>query len=340
LNAPALLEEVGEIDRKTYLGSSDSAAIMGVGATYRGQQQTPLTVFLKKTGQLPDELAANDRLFLDRRKRFEHPIIEMLREEFDGEIVSVNKRYRDPEHSFLASEIDFEWRDDDGSIQNGEIKTVSSFAFGEKHGWGEPGSSDLPVHYAAQVMDGLMVTGRRKAIVAALVGLDDMKFYVINRDDEVIDTMRAEMVRFWHEHILPLVPPPPQTAQDLSRMFLKYKGHPVQLSKGMLKKLAERAAIMKKINELDKEREAIEFDCAAFIAKAWGVGEPENTRDDAALLCKGIPVGNWSLAKVNRLDQALLRSERPEIIKQYTRPKFHRKFDINPTLLNLYNRSE
>jgi hypothetical protein len=77
-------------------------------------------------------------------------VVQMLREEFDGEIVSVNERYVDQDHDFLAAEIDFEWRDADGSIQNGEIKTVSPFAFNERGGWGEAGTDQVPIHYFAQ----------------------------------------------------------------------------------------------------------------------------------------------------------------------------------------------
>jgi predicted phage-related endonuclease len=182
-----------------------------------------------------------------------------------------------------------------------------------------------------------MVTGRRKAIVAAMVGLDDMKFYEITRDDDTIATMRAESVRFWNEHILPLVPPAPQTAEDIKSMFLKYKGHPVQMNKGMLAKLALRADLMEQRGALDKRIEKIEFDCACFIAQSWGLDSPENTRDDAALLVRGVPVGTWNLACQRRLDFQLLRNERPDIVKAYTREKFHRKFDVKPNLLKLYN---
>lgn len=327
------LQEVGELDRRTYIGSSDAAAIMGLGAFER----TALSTYLEKLGEMPIEIDAGHRRFLDRRKRFESPIVQMLKEDFDGEIVNVNKRYRDREHSFMAAEVDFEWRDEDGDIQNGEIKTCSPFAFGERQGWGEPGTSDIPVTYACQVMYSLMITGRRRAIVAALVGLDDMKFYRIDRDDETIATLRAESVRFWNEHVLKRIPPPPQTMQDIGRMFNKYKGHPVQLTPAMIKKLAKRAELQEKMRTMKADIADIDFNVACFIADSWGYDEPENTRDDAALLVNGIPVGTWKLAGRNYLDQTALKLERPDIHKQFMRPTTHREFDISKTLVSLYN---
>ena len=135
------LQSVGDLDRRTYLGGSNAGAVMGLGA----YGNTPLTCYLAKIGEGAEESDPKRELFLQRRKRWEGPIIEMLREEFDGEIVAVNPRYRDSEYDFLAAEIDFEWRDADGSIQNGEIKTVSPFAYGERDGWGDAGNERPPI---------------------------------------------------------------------------------------------------------------------------------------------------------------------------------------------------
>ena len=72
-----------EPDRRLYLGGSDAAAIMGVGAYGR----TPLVCYRAKVGESVEVMDAEKRRFLERRKRWEGPIFEMLREEFDAEIV-------------------------------------------------------------------------------------------------------------------------------------------------------------------------------------------------------------------------------------------------------------
>lgn len=230
-----------QYDRRKYLGGSNAAAVMGLGA----YGNTPLTCYLAKIREGAEEMDPKRELFLQRRKRWEGPIIEMLREEFDAEIVSVNRRYLDREHDFLAAEIDFEWRDVDGSIQNGEIKTVSPFAFGERDGWGEAGTADIPVHYAAQVMHGLGLTGRQTCIVAAMVGLDTMVFYRVERDEETIAAMRERMVSFWRNNVLARVPPEPISYEDCLKLTLRMRGKPVEIDD----QIAARLSLLRELRE-------------------------------------------------------------------------------------------
>ncbi|MFU1925134.1 YqaJ viral recombinase family protein, partial [Klebsiella pneumoniae] len=69
-------------------------------------------------------------------------------------IIGRGNRYRDQQHDFMAAEIDAEA----ASGENIEIKTVSPFKAKE---WGEVQTDAIPVHYTAQAMHGLMVTGRQ-----------------------------------------------------------------------------------------------------------------------------------------------------------------------------------
>lgn len=320
---------VGELDRRTYLGGSDAAAIMGLGAYGR----TPYTTYLAKIGESPEEMDPDKRKFLERRKRWEGPIVEMLREEFGGEIVGINNRYIDPEHDFMAAEIDFEWRDTDGSIQNGEIKTVSPFAFGEKAGWGDAGTADIPIHYAAQVFHGLGVTGRRSCIVAAMVGLDNMIFYRLERDDETIAAMRAEMVRFWVGHVLKRVPPDPQSMRDLSLMMLKMRGRPVELEPEIATKLEQLRDVRERLKALEGAEESLAFELGNFVRQKWAIPADESgpPNENAVLTVDGQKVATWNRQRGASLDQKRLKVEHPEIIKEFTREYFFRMLRFSKT---------
>jgi predicted phage-related endonuclease len=97
--------------------------------------------------------------------------------------------------------------------------------------WGEEGSEDVPIHYAAQVMHGLGVTRRPAAIVAALFGLDNLLCFPVMRDDETIAAMRAKAVKFWTENVLAGVPPEPvERRRRQAHVFEGFKGKPVDLS--------------------------------------------------------------------------------------------------------------
>lgn len=320
----AVLRPVGELDRRTYLGGSDAAAVLGLDP----YGKTPLTVYLAKRGELETGTPDPEReKFLRRRKRFEDPIVAMLREEYAGEIVATNERYTDPQHDFLAAEIDFEWRDADGSIQNGEIKTVSPFAFNEGAGWGDAGTDQIPVHYMAQVQHGLGVTRKNVAVLAALAGLDTMVFYRIERDDETIEAMRETMVAFWQNNVLAGVPPEPITLTDAARLWSRKNGRPVELDGDAAEAIKHLRAVRQSIKTMEGEASELELVVAKAICKAWAVGEGEEPPEDNAILTVGgQKVATWARGRSTYIDQKGLAAAHPDIKAAFTRESRFRGF--------------
>ncbi|TWI69025.1 putative phage-type endonuclease [Pseudoduganella lurida] len=185
-------------DRMKYLGGSDIAAILGV-SPYRNVVDLWLDK-IKPRAESGQNAAAKRR-----GSRLEPYILDMIREEHGLEIVAANNRYIDAELPYMAAEIDFEYRDPDtGEVENGEIKTVHPFKMKE---WGEHGTDNLPLHYVAQVQHGMGVRTASRCRVFALIG-DDLKPYVVERDDELIEAMRARAAEFWTKYVLPKVQPP------------------------------------------------------------------------------------------------------------------------------------
>lgn len=317
-------------DRRAFIGGSDAAAVMGLGA----YGQTAYTVYLRKTAETPEELDPKRKKFFERRKRFEPQIVAMLREEFDAEIVSVNQRYIDQEHPFLAAELDFEWRDPAGEIQNGEIKTVHPMAFGERHGWGEAGTDEIPINYAAQVMHGMGVKNRKLCVVAALIGIDNMIFYRVARDEETIAAMRAKCVEFWTKHVLPRVPPAPQDWTDMVALFAKVNGRPVEVSEEIVKKLSQLQAVRSNLKAMEGDEETLKFEIADFVRRAWGIQDqdtPAQAIDNAELRWNGKPIATWKSQRGSHLDQQGLKAKHPEIVAAFTRDHFFRAIRIKKT---------
>lgn len=219
-------------ERRSFLGGSDCAAVIGMSPW-----ATKLDVYFAKTGTKPPVGAWQDpqreRNFR-RGKRAEPHAIDMAIEDFGLKVTRRSARdapnyHVDPEHPFLAAEIDFEWEvtpeaaarfelDEAliGTTQNGEVKSVHPFASAK---FGEAETDEVPVEYAAQAMHGLMVTGRQLTMFLVLTGWDDLTVYWIRRDDETIAGIRRIEVAFWTEHILPRVPPPPQNLPDVMHLF-------------------------------------------------------------------------------------------------------------------------
>jgi len=181
-----------EIDRTQFIGGSDTAAILGVSPWKSAYQ-----LYQEKIGAYVEDVTPQKRRIFARGKRWEPVVVEMLVDELqecghDVQIIGRNQRYQDREFPFMSVEIDLELLVD-GEEFNNELKTVHPFA---AKGWGEPGTDEFPIYYASQAMHGLMVTGRQRCIVAALIGADDLRIHQIERDDEPIAAMRARQIEF------------------------------------------------------------------------------------------------------------------------------------------------
>lgn len=347
----APLQPVGALDRQKYLGGSDAAAIFGVSPW-----RTPLDLFLDKIKPRSDaDTTDPERLkFFARRKRQEPVIAEMLADEYGVEVTTLSlddnpNRYLDAEHDFLAAEIDFEFRMSpavrahfpdrpefcaipDGTLLNGEIKTVHPFKASE---WGEQGSEDVPMHYAAQVMHGLGVTRRPACLVAALFGLDTLLCFPVMADPELIEPMRAQCVKFWNEHVLARKPPEPVNLNDIKRLYVGFGGKPCHLSDEAAKSLRALDALRKQAATNKADQEECEWRVAKFIADAWGLplinddGKPVvETTDNAVLLFNDAEVGKWARQRGTYLDQRGLKEAHPEIVKAHTIEHHYRAFRL------------
>lgn len=304
----------GDYRRKEFIGSSNVAAIMKLSPTIGGDTYTPYEVYLAKTGDGEEELTPQLKLFLERRKRLEPYAFQMLKEEFKADLFAYNVRYIDPSNPVFCAEIDSEAMVD-GEAVNVEVKTVSARAFGEKFGWGEPGTDQVPIHYYLQVQFGLMVTGRRRAFVAALVGFDQMEFFPIDRVDLDVAEIRAACTAFWKDHVLAGVAPEPQTLRDLAKRFKEpVAGLIVNASDDIGSKALQLRALMAQRDALEMQAQSLEFDVKNAM------------RDAEELWVGGDKVIKWPSQRWSRLDQDSLKTKEPKTHKLYTISGTHRVF--------------
>ena len=207
------------MDRSSYIGSSDAPSVLGV-SPWKSQ----FMLYQEKIGAFSEDVTpAKQRLF-DRGHRWEPVVVEMVVDEMrerghDVQIIGRNQRYHDAELPFLAAEIDLELLID-GEECNSEIKTVHPFAAKD---WGEEGTDEIPIYYAAQVMHGLMVNRRQRSIVAALIGVDDLRIHQIERDEETIAAIRSREIEFWRR-VQERDAPPAETSDDVKWLYARDGG--------------------------------------------------------------------------------------------------------------------
>lgn len=292
------------LDRTQYLGGSDVAAILGISPW-----KTPLDVYLDKTEPRTEEPdRAKARLFA-RGKRLEPYVIDMLAEERGIEIVARGNRYIDPEHPFMAAEIDAETADGD----NVEIKTVSPFKAKE---WGEQQSDEIPLHYAAQAMHGLMVTGRERCIFGVLIGADDFRIYEVCRDDPTIAGIRAKEVEFW-ERIQRRDPPEPATVSDVVRLYGQgdealaiEADDQIEIDWLRLKSLTD--DIKRLTEEADKLKERLQV----------------RMGNATHLTLRGSVIATWKGQHSRRFDSTAFKAAHPELYDQFTKTIQSRVFRL------------
>lgn len=321
-------------DRRKFLGGSDAAAVLGVDP-----RRTPLDLWTAKTAdEPPAPIDPKLAKFFSRRKRQEPVVVEMLQDE-GVEVTKISwgepNRYKDPDLGWAAAEVDFEAkmtprlrekfpdRADfaalpDGVTINGEIKTANVLSASR---FGEEGSEDFPVEYAAQVQHGLMVTRRPACLVAVLIGVDDLKLYPTMADVETIAWMRGMEVAFWRL-VETRTPPPPTSLEDLQKLYARFAGKPVELSTAGAAAVRRIFEIREEMKRLKDEDELQRFQVFDEVRKAWGIpADPtaEVPGDNALLRYAGVPLAVWRRQNGASLDQKRLAVERPEIIEAYTR---------------------
>ncbi len=293
-------------DRKKYIGGSDAAAILGVSPW-----ATPVELWFQKTGREEPQPVdpVRERIFA-RGKRLEPVILEMVIDKLQErghavELVKTNHRYYDPEHQFMSCEVDFELILD-GEHINGDCKSV--VGFGRKK-WGEEDTEDVPIEYAAQFMHGMMITGRRRCLVAALIGLDDVAIYWVNRDDETIAAMREKEIRFWFDHVLGDTPPDTFTFDDVKLLFPTDNGLDIAATDEIFDAVEHLKTVKQQIKNLEIREEMLQHQIADFI------------NPFAILKFCGKEIATWRGQNDTRMDLTKFKEENPETFHKYARTK-------------------
>lgn len=297
------LESVGTLDRQKYLGGSDVAGILGISPW-----RTPLDVYLDKIEPRAEAMSPERQRVLSRGKRMEPYVIDLLAEETGLVIVQRGARYRDPELDFLAAEIDAEAE----SGENVEIKTVSPFKAKE---WGEQQSDDIPLHYAAQAMHGLMVTNRAVCVFGVLIGADDFRIYRVERDDVTIKAIRAQEVEFWG-HVQSRTPPEPSNVADIMRLYGQDAGRAIEANEAIETDIITLQNLKEQAKKLGASIEQTEERIKLYMA------------DAAILTVHGMPVATWKTQTSKRFDSSVFKAANPELYEQFKKSTETRVFRL------------
>ena len=257
--------------RQSGLGGSDIGAVIGVS-----QYKSALDVYFDKT---------EPKLEQEHQEHFywghalEQPIAERFsREHPDFEVMRNVPIAMHPQHEWMLANVDGLFDDDQGNRGILEIKTVNAFA---SDSWGFENSDQVPLSYAAQVAFYMAVMDADFAIIAALFGGNSYKEFRIERDLEIEAVLIREGGAFWHNHVIPRIPPEPKTANDVARLFKHDLGTILEADDNLLNLCQE----IKRLKTDAKDLDGLIVELTTNLKKVMG--------DSALLQYAGSTISSW-----------------------------------------------
>lgn len=185
--------------RMTGIGGSDVAKILGMS-----KWGDAITVYLQKRGLIEDD----ETSAMERGRYREESILRWYADEHDAERLG-GGFHQHPELPWLIANVDDE-------VSNGVdtwVVDAKKVSFKVAHEWGEEGSDLIPNDAFWQGIHYCHVRSRSRCDFVAEIGDHwPPRVFPIHRNDELYALVFPQLKRFWFDHVLRQVPPPPNFA--------------------------------------------------------------------------------------------------------------------------------
>lgn len=191
-----------------------------------------------------------------------------------------------------------------------EIKTANAFKTKE---WSNE-DDGVPIEYIAQVQWYMEIFDVDFAYIAVLIGGSDYRQYRIERDRELAADLLARAKEFWENHVMKNVPPEPQNAADVQKLYPQDDGEAQQadtetlIAYNELRRLKEQA---KALDEQITEREEM---------LKTKIGQR------AIMLSGEEKLFTWKTQNSRRFDSKNFQADHPDLYQQYTKTTQTRVF--------------
>lgn len=289
--------------RREGIGSSDAPSICGFDR-YRSRY----AVWVSKI----EAIDGDDSAPAEWGRRLEQVVAEKFFDDHDVvDMWRPTVMYRHPEHSWMLASPDRIVRTA-GADAILEIKTTGAHMAAD---W----SDGPPDRVRIQVLHQLAVTGIERAHVAVLIGGRDYRDFEVVRDQEDIDALIAVEYEFWHDHVLPRIPPPidgmESTSDAIRALYDRVRPESeVDLDATIAGYLADLRHTRALIKDLESDERRLENEIKAALG------------DNEVGLVDGKVAVTWKQSTSRRVDLDRLRSEYAEIASALTAETTTRRF--------------
>lgn len=286
------------------IGGSDVSVIAGIN-----KFRSVFQLWLEKTGQWIPKEAENDFT------HFGNVLEPVVKREF---MRRTGLKIRAKKMLLQSEEYPFMLADLDGVIyENGEMcifeaKTASAY---KEDIW----KQGVPDEYLLQIQHYMVVTGAKKAYIAALVGGNSFYYHEVMRDEELIRMIIKMEKRFWEEHVLKRKEPVPDgseaTSDFLSQTYKNSNGNMVELPEETLPLFCQYDEITEKLNHLNEKKEAISNQLKNYLKENEGgfIGNRKVT---------------WKTVNTTGFDKKRLAMENKELYEAYVTKNQYRRLVV------------
>jgi putative phage-type endonuclease len=285
------------LDRKTYMGSSDAAPACGVSP-----YATPLDVYLAKRGE-PTEI---DTFPIRFGNHNESLVLDEFTRETGRQVSSCQEHFRHPEFTFIGATVD---GISDGAVV--EAKTTSV------------GFDTLPDHIEVQVQEQLACAGLQLAFVPVLMRGRDFKIFEVKADADLQEMILERMARLWLR-VQEGDPPPAMSPGDLKRLFPQDKGSEMVADPTLVKAakklrqvkaaiatLSDQKAVLEAAIQGEMGEHAVLTDIEGWVLATWKNTKPSKRFDNKAFKAAMPEVYEEFVTTTNGSRRFVLKGEKP-----------------------------
>lgn len=269
--------------RKAGIGGSDIAAIAGLSPW-----RSPLDVYYDKVDPVidfEDALPVGKTASLYWGTVMEDAIGKAYTKLTGRKICHYNRMLVHPDHPYFIGDVDFLAYCEDGSRPakpKGEIITdlgieIKTCRYPSED-WGEAGTDEVPMYYFCQCQWYMyLIPSIMRFDLVVLFGGSDMRIYTIRRDDAIIARLAEIGWQFWNNNVLPQLPPPPRSLDEVRMAFPTTTGRSMIASVELEQAVAEYATISAQRKAIEDREAEIKNKIAIAMADADLLTLPDET---------------------------------------------------------------
>lgn len=264
-------------ERRQGLGGSDAAAVLGLSPW-----RTPVQVWLDKTGRAqPQEETEAMRIGTE--------LEDYVARSYERETGRIVRRYNTMLHDgCLLGNLD-RLVVPEGALVAAHQKEIRTDTLLECKTSSREWEDGVPVYYQTQVQHymGLVPCLRFADVAVLFLGRKHFEIYRVERDQGVIDHIRAYLTDWWNRHVVGDEMPPPSSEADCKLIWARSNpGKSVEATDEIAAKVAEYSAAKAEMDEAKAKADAAKD---AILA---AMGDAETLTD-----ATGKPLVTWKSGK-------------------------------------------